>query len=205
MGDVDNITKVPYVGLDASCRRLLPPRWTAKPHWTRQDRSCTDCFWYIVFPFIASSRRPNLLELSRYLWRWRHRVFTIQRYKVDSLSVDFQEYSVKDCSLFRTDADFKDYIRTYWLHNATDEKLEPLWTYYKPAPSEGSPFGRGSLNLDRPYPQFNRLAAFQGDMVFQGPRRALTKALSSRGQKTWVYCTLVKPLAVFFYLEFTHQ
>ena len=77
--------KVPYVGLDASCRRLLPPRWTPKPHWTRQDRSCTDCFWCVVFPFIASSRRPNLLKLSRYLWRWRHRVLTIQRYKVKSL------------------------------------------------------------------------------------------------------------------------
>ena len=197
IGDVDNITIVPCDGLDAYYRRHLPPRCTTWPHWQRQSRWCADRFWCIVFPFIASPHRPNLFHLSRYLWRWRHRVLTVRKeqwYKV--VLCRPREYSFKDCSLIRTDADFEEYIRKVWAPDASDEELEPLWTYYTSVPSKGSPFGR--LNLDSPYPQFNRLSAFQGDIAFQGPRRAFTKALSSRGQKTWVYCALVKTIVFFF-------
>jgi len=97
-------------------------------------------------------------------------------------------FSIYGTTNISTDADFEDYVRTVWILNATDKELEPLWTYYTSVPSEGSPFGRP--NLGSP-PQFNRLSAFQGDTVFDGPRRFFTKALSSRGKKTWVFVSKV--------------
>lgn len=36
-------------------------------------------------------------------------------------------------------------------------------------------------------PQFKRLAAFQGDLVFQAPRRFFMQAMS-RTQKTYAFC-----------------
>jgi len=89
-------------------------------------------------------------------------------------------FSIYGNSNISTDADFEDYVRTVWIINATDKELEPLWTYYTSVPSQGSPFGRPNYNSP---PQFNRLSAFQGDTVFDAPRRFFTKALSSRGKK----------------------
>ena len=91
--------------------------------------------------------------------------------------------------------DFENYIRTIWFPGTKDKELEPLWTYYTSVPSEGSPFGQE--NRDSPYPQFNRLSAFQGDIIFEGPRRFFTKALSFKGQKTWVYCALIQTMVFF--------
>jgi len=100
----------------------------------------------------------------------------------DDEGTTFSLFGTKNIS---TNADFEDYIRTIWAPGPKDKELEPLWTYYTSVPSQGSPFGRE--NSDSPYPQFNRLSAFQGDIIFECPRRFFTKALSSRGHKTWVY------------------
>ncbi|PPQ83019.1 hypothetical protein CVT25_005259 [Psilocybe cyanescens] len=83
-----------------------------------------------------------------------------------------------------TEADFRNYIKTIWFPTASDAQLSPLWTNYTSDPSEGSPFGTGDLN--QLYPQFKRLAAFQGDIIFQAPRRFFLKNLSGK-QKKWSY------------------
>ena len=54
-------------------------------------------------------------------------------------------------------------------------------------PAQGSPYGTGESN--QVTPQWKRLASIQGDLVFQGPRRAFLNNLSPR-QDAWLYCKL---------------
>ncbi|KDR70957.1 hypothetical protein GALMADRAFT_144423 [Galerina marginata CBS 339.88] len=83
-----------------------------------------------------------------------------------------------------TEADFREFIKSVWFPEASDAELEPLWTSYPSTPSEGSPFGTGDLN--ELYPQFKRVAAFQGDIGFEIPRRYFISHVAGR-QKTWSY------------------
>ncbi|KDR70958.1 hypothetical protein GALMADRAFT_271402 [Galerina marginata CBS 339.88] len=83
-----------------------------------------------------------------------------------------------------TDEDFRAYAKTIWFPAASDVELTPLWTSYPSVASEGSPFGTGDLN--QVYPQFKRIAAFQGDIVFQNPRRYFLHNISGK-QKVWSY------------------
>ena len=52
--------------------------------------------------------------------------------------------------------------------------------------TQGSPFGTGILNALTP--QSKRLAAMQGDLVFQGPRRFFLNATAAK-QPTWSFRT----------------
>jgi hypothetical protein len=52
-------------------------------------------------------------------------------------------------------------------------------------PSDGTPFNTSVLNEITP--QYKRIAAFQGDVVFQAPRRWFLEHLSGK-QKLWSYC-----------------
>jgi len=94
-------------------------------------------------------------------------------------------------TFFSTDADFHEYISTVWVPAANDSALEPLWTYYPSDPSDGSPFDTADFNVITP--QYKRVAAFQGDVVFQAPRRFLLENLSGK-QKMWSYCRCLKRL-----------
>lgn len=49
---------------------------------------------------------------------------------------------------------------------------------------QGSPYDTGSLNALSP--QFKRFASFQGDAIFQGPRRYFLQQ-RARKQNTWSY------------------
>lgn len=85
---------------------------------------------------------------------------------------------------FRTSEQFHKYLKTYWAPNATHEEIEGILHVYPEDPTTGSPFGTGMLN--RLTPQFKRIAAFQGDSVFQAPRRLLLHERSGK-QKIWTY------------------
>jgi len=87
-------------------------------------------------------------------------------------------------NLFRTDEAFRNFITTLWAPDASPDELADLWTNYTSTPADGSPFATGDFN--QLYPQFKRLAAFQGDLVFQAPRRHFIKHLSGV-QKIWTY------------------
>ncbi|KAI0365186.1 alpha/beta-hydrolase [Pilatotrama ljubarskyi] len=68
-----------------------------------------------------------------------------------------------------TDADFRAYVHDLWFPHTPPGALSELFALYPNDPAAGSPFGTGDSN--ELYPQFKRIAAFQGDAAFQAPRR----------------------------------
>lgn len=59
-----------------------------------------------------------------------------------------------------------------------------MFQAYPSDPTVGSPFDTGSANVITP--QFKRIAAIQGDLVFQAPRRFFLQQRSDK-QKTWAF------------------
>lgn len=82
-----------------------------------------------------------------------------------------------------TNNDFKGWLRNFWP-KITESQVEQVADAYPNDITKGSPFDTFILNALTP--QFKRLAAFQGDGVFQAPRRFLLKYTSSK-QKTWAF------------------
>ncbi|KIM47457.1 hypothetical protein M413DRAFT_62494 [Hebeloma cylindrosporum] len=83
-----------------------------------------------------------------------------------------------------TEAEFREYISTTFVPGANQSTLEPLWSYYPSDPSDGSPFNTSDFNaITR---QYKRVSAFQGDVVFEAPRRFFLENLSGK-QKLWSY------------------
>ncbi|KAI0970901.1 sterol esterase [Xylaria arbuscula] len=68
-----------------------------------------------------------------------------------------------------TEADLIDYLSTIFFQDATTDQVAELVGTYSPALSAGSPFRTSILNS--PYPEFKRLAAILGDLVFTLTRR----------------------------------
>ena len=62
-----------------------------------------------------------------------------------------------------TDADFREFVNTIYYPNATTAEIDLVMKLYPSDPAAGSPFGTGDSNVL--YPQYKRLAAFQGDDV----------------------------------------
>ncbi|KAI0766617.1 alpha/beta-hydrolase [Trametes elegans] len=83
-----------------------------------------------------------------------------------------------------TDEQFRAYIEQGWYPGAPRDAHEPLYALYPSDPAAGSPFGTGSANVL--FPQFKRLAAFQGDMAFQAPRRFFLDQRADK-QPTWSF------------------
>jgi carboxylesterase type B len=83
-----------------------------------------------------------------------------------------------------TEADFRNYIHDTYAPRATVEDVDKLAVLYPSNPSVGSPFNTGILNAVTP--QFKRLAAIQGDLVFQAPRRFFLQEIADK-QDTWAY------------------
>ena len=71
-----------------------------------------------------------------------------------------------------------------YMPAAASSDIDKLMTLYPQDVSQGSPFGTGGLNALTP--QFKRLAALQGDLVFQGPRRFFLQQVSAR-QPAWSF------------------
>ncbi|KAF8305166.1 carotenoid ester lipase precursor [Clavulina sp. PMI_390] len=83
-----------------------------------------------------------------------------------------------------TDAEFTSYVQQYYLPNGTAAQLASLATQYPQDPTQGSPFDTGIAN--ELTPEFKRLAAVQGDLVFQGPRRWFLQHVASK-QNAWSF------------------
>ncbi|KAJ7167891.1 Alpha/Beta hydrolase protein [Mycena filopes] len=81
-----------------------------------------------------------------------------------------------------TDAEFLDYVHSNYLPSASPAQIAQIGRLYPDDPAQGSPFGTGTE--DQLAPQYKRLAAFQGDLIFIGMRRFLLQHASST-QKTW--------------------
>ncbi|KAF9568773.1 carotenoid ester lipase precursor [Agrocybe pediades] len=83
-----------------------------------------------------------------------------------------------------TDAQFKTYLKNTFLPGIPDSAVDQIAKLYPSDVTQGSPFGTGIFNALTP--QFKRLAAFQGDGVFQAPRRWLLQYTASK-QNVWVF------------------
>ncbi|KAF9522510.1 carotenoid ester lipase precursor [Crepidotus variabilis] len=84
-----------------------------------------------------------------------------------------------------TDDEFKGWIRSYFFPDVPDSDVLQLMALYSSDITQGSPFGTGWLNaVSR---QFKRIAAFQGDGVFQAPRRLLINYASQKNPNIWGY------------------
>ncbi|KAI0629975.1 carotenoid ester lipase precursor [Trametes polyzona] len=83
-----------------------------------------------------------------------------------------------------TEAHLRSYITSNYLPQASKSDLDQLLKLYPADLTQGSPFGTGILNALTP--QFKRLAAMQGDLVFQAPRRFLLENRSAK-QPTWSF------------------
>ncbi|SJL07135.1 related to Lipase 4 [Armillaria ostoyae] len=83
-----------------------------------------------------------------------------------------------------TNAEVATYLKTVIFPNISDQDLNTLLELYPANPLEGSPYGTGILNVLTP--QFKRIASFQGDAVFQAPRRFFLQNLSGK-QNIWAF------------------
>ncbi|OBZ65459.1 Lipase 4 [Grifola frondosa] len=83
-----------------------------------------------------------------------------------------------------TDAEFVDYITGNYLHGLTSAEIDKLLELYPADPAVGSPYGTGNnFTFTKEY---KRLASFQGDLIFQAPRRQMLQQLSCKVH-TWSF------------------
>ncbi|TFK62937.1 alpha/beta-hydrolase [Pluteus cervinus] len=83
-----------------------------------------------------------------------------------------------------TDAEFLNYISTNYLPGVGAAQLNLVAQAYPNNPAVGSPFGTGDAN--EATPEFKRIAAVQGDMTFQAPRRFFLRT-ASKTQPTFAF------------------
>ncbi|KDR77272.1 hypothetical protein GALMADRAFT_120430 [Galerina marginata CBS 339.88] len=81
-----------------------------------------------------------------------------------------------------TNAEFLAYMHSNYL--VPNDQLAALGQAYPDNVTQGSPYG--TQNQSALSPQFKRLAAIQGDLQFQGPRRFFLK-IASKTQKTFAF------------------
>ncbi|KJA20079.1 hypothetical protein HYPSUDRAFT_204126 [Hypholoma sublateritium FD-334 SS-4] len=99
-------------------------------------------------------------------------------------------FSIGKIGSIKSDADFESWINSTWLPDATDGERESVFLNYPQDPTVGSPFATGYLNQYKYNTQYKRVSAFQGDLVFQAPRRFFVQTISNlpnHQSKLWVY------------------
>lgn len=77
----------------------------------------------------------------------------------------------------RTDKQLASYLAQTWLPGASAADIAKVLQLYPSDPAAGSPFNTGNANAFTP--QYKRIAAIQGDLFFNAPRRQLLDRFSS--------------------------
>jgi hypothetical protein len=90
--------------------------------------------------------------------------------------------------LHSTDDETIAFINANYIPNANQTTLNTLAQLYPNDPAVGSPFNTGMRNQITP--QWKRLSAFQGDLIFQGPRRLFINNRATK-QPIWSFCECV--------------
>ncbi|KAJ8454068.1 hypothetical protein ONZ45_g19450 [Pleurotus djamor] len=83
-----------------------------------------------------------------------------------------------------TTPQLRKYIQDIWLPAGTADQIDGLLSRYPQDITKGSPFDTGIFNALSP--QFKRIAAFQGDAVFQAPRRFFLQHRADQ-QNSWAF------------------
>lgn len=63
------------------------------------------------------------------------------------------------------------FLKNSFFHDASDATISHILRLYSADPAAGSPFGTGDAFAFTP--EYKRIAAFQTDLFYQGPRRFL--------------------------------
>ena len=100
---------------------------------------------------------------------------------VSSCKPDAERWGVYAC---RTDDQFAAFVKPLFFPRISDSDLAALLEYYPSDITQGSPFDTGDENALSP--QYKRLAALLGDLIFQAPRRLLFEYTASK-QNIWMY------------------
>ena len=90
---------------------------------------------------------------------------------------------------FRNENQLQDYITENYFPTAPNSDIDEILQVYPADITQGSPFDTGYLNAITP--EFKRLAAMQGDLVFQSTRRFFLQQRADK-QKTWSFCKSVR-------------
>ncbi len=90
-----------------------------------------------------------------------------------------------DLAEIRTDSQLETYIRTFVFPSITNIEYKAIAKAYPSDVTQGAPFDTGHLNALTP--QFKRIAAFDGDLMFHAPRRLFLDQIASR-QNAWAFC-----------------
>ena len=96
------------------------------------------------------------------------------------LPVHLRRELIRTCS---TNAELITWISTVFLPGGDIASINNLATLYPADITQGSPFDTGILNAVTP--QYKRIAAFQGDGVFQAPRRWLLQNTVPTNPNVW--------------------
>ncbi|KAF9464209.1 carotenoid ester lipase precursor [Collybia nuda] len=83
-----------------------------------------------------------------------------------------------------TETELKTYVKNTFLPGVSDADINKLTSLYPQDITQGSPYDTGIFNALTP--QFKRIASFQGDGVFQAPRRFFLEHRSGK-QNTWAF------------------
>ncbi|KAM5540835.1 hypothetical protein V8D89_005479 [Ganoderma adspersum] len=83
-----------------------------------------------------------------------------------------------------TEAEVRSYLSSNYITGISSSDLDQLLKLYPADITQGSPFGTGILNAVTP--EFKRLAAIQGDLVFQAPRRFFLQNVADK-QPAWSF------------------
>ncbi|OBZ75697.1 Lipase 1 [Grifola frondosa] len=82
------------------------------------------------------------------------------------------------------EADLREYFISNYVNGAEESDVDEIFTLYPADPTQGSPFGTGThYNITAEY---KRLAALNGDLIFQAPRRILLNSTAER-QPAWSF------------------
>ncbi|KAI0036273.1 Alpha/Beta hydrolase protein [Vararia minispora EC-137] len=86
-----------------------------------------------------------------------------------------------------TEEELVNYLSQYYVKGGkTTSTVQTILSLYPADPADGSPFDTGAENAITP--QYKRIAALLGDIVFQAPRRFFQASIGQAGeQKQWAY------------------
>jgi acetylcholinesterase len=86
-----------------------------------------------------------------------------------------------------TSTQLKTYLHDNYFPQSAPADIDKILAAYPEDITQGSPFNTGVANALTP--QYKRIAAINGDLVFQAPRRFFLNQLSGK-QNAWAYCKL---------------
>ncbi|KAI0742072.1 alpha/beta-hydrolase [Daedaleopsis nitida] len=150
-----------------------------------------DCLRHVPADTLAAAAGtiPNLLEYPGLASPWAPRADGVfleapPQHLVLAGSVSKVPILTGMPVLSTTDAEFLDYLHQFYFPRAPKALVSPLLQLYPNDPAQGSPFDTGDAN--QLAPMYKRMSAFEGDMIFQAPRRFFLDHLSSE-QLTWSF------------------